>query len=198
MPSIFIWKANKPSTSKKTIRIYSGANWILEDYEYSSKSFKYLEQIVISGFNDSVITFHTKNMPQDWIGSELLEVTQVTYESIKSDNYGCLERVGDWMRFTLNKEIQYNKNNLEIEFNKIQNWINNKEYKKQPLTHINTHMPPQFNTLQQFNTLNLQQIQHNFQQFLINFDNNLIQNNIVIESNNPKKYNNKKRIYSNK
>ena len=126
MPSIFIWKANVPNTSKKTIRFYSGSNWVLEDNDYSSKSYIYLEQIVISESDNSVITFHSKDMPQDWVGSELLEVSNVPYELVKTDNYGTLEMIGDWMRFTSKSETSYNETFLKTEFNSIKKWMNNK------------------------------------------------------------------------
>ena len=112
MPSIFIWKAITTSTtsntSKKMIKIYSGSNWVLEENESCSisKSYIYLDQIVISKSDDLLITFHTKNMPLDWVGSDLLEVSYVPYEIIKSDNYGTLEMIGEWMRFTKNNEIE--------------------------------------------------------------------------------------------
>jgi hypothetical protein len=123
MPSIFIWKANKPNDSKKYIKFYSGANWATEDNEYSSKSYIYLEQIVIPGFNDSVITFDIKYMPKDWVGSELLEVKNVAYKHIKSDNYGILEQIGDWIRFTSTSNIDYTTDSLCKELHTIQQWI---------------------------------------------------------------------------
>ena len=123
MPSIFIWKATEPNTSKKQIRFYSGSNWILEDNDFSSKSFMFLDQIVIPGFNDSVITYRAQKMPQDWVGSDLLEVTNVPFEQIKSDNYGTLDRIGNWMRFISNTEIEFESNSLENELVKIKKWI---------------------------------------------------------------------------
>ena len=123
MPSIFIWKSEVPNTSKKNIRCYIGSNWTLEDNEYSSKSYIYLEQIVIPGFNDSVITYRAKQMPQDWVGTELLEVSCIPFEQIKSDNYGLLEQIGDWMRFTCNNDIEYNTDVLTNEMETIQKWV---------------------------------------------------------------------------
>lgn len=191
MPSIFIWKSDKQVSSKKTIRVYSGSNWALEDNDYSSKSYKLIEQIVIPGFNDSVITFNIKNMPQDWIGTELLEVTQVPYELIKNDNYGTLEQIGNWMRFTSSSEIDFNKETLESELVKIQSWMNSKkEHKtftpKQNTTtytkHPNTNKP--YNKQQtrphhsnKYNaphTLDTNFVQEQFKNFLIKFDINNI------------------------
>lgn len=145
MPSIFIWKSTTPNTSHKQIKYYTGSNWFLEDNESSSKSYMYLEQMVITGFDDSVITFNVKLMPQDWVGSELLEVTNIPYQHIKSDTYGTLEKVGVWMRFTSNNDVQFNSEDLQSELSKIQKWMNNtqkyntttEEYTKQ---YSNTHL----------------------------------------------------------
>ena len=123
MPSIFIWKANEPCTSKKQLRYYSGSNWSLEDNDYSAKSYIFLEQIVLSESNNSVITYRAKKMPQDWVGTELLEVIQVPYEHIKSDNYGTLERIGNWMRFISKGEFEYNEESLKRELNTIKHWM---------------------------------------------------------------------------
>lgn len=173
MPSIFIWKSDVPNNSKKTLRIYSGSNWILEDNEYSSKSYIYNEQIVIPGFNDSVITFNIKNMPQDWVGSDLLEVTQVPYEFIKSDNYGILERIGDWMRFTTKNEIIYDLATLIDELVIIKKWINETHSKKnvESIKYKENYKQNQNNGQNgnQYkidNNINITDIQNNFKKFL--------------------------------
>jgi hypothetical protein len=192
MPSIFIWKSSKPNTSKKTIRIYSGSNWMLEDNDYSSKSYKFIDQIVIPGFNDSVITFNTKSMPQDWIGTELLEVTQVAYELIKTDNYGTLEQLGNWMRFTSSSEIEFNKETLESELIKIKSWMDAKTFTKPP-TNVHTK---QYNPNKSYNkhqeqrqqhrpkhhhphTIDTNFVQEQFKNFLIKFDINNINTNML-------------------
>lgn len=159
MPSIFIWKTDTPNTSKKYIRFYSGSNWILEDNDYSSKSYIYLEQIVISESNNSVITFRTKDMPQDWIGVELLEVSNIQYELVKSDNYGTLERIGDWFRFTSKNDTDFNKEFLIKEFINIKKWINNNDTQSNYQPKTTTHITP----------LNKQQVYLNFQEFLIKY-----------------------------
>jgi hypothetical protein len=205
MPSIFIWKSEKPNTSNKFIKYYSGSNWALEDNENYSKSYMYLEQIVISGFNDSVITFNVKKMPQDWVGSDLLEVTTLPYQYIKSDNYGTLEHIGDWMRFTLKQEIDYTIQNLEKEFNTIQNWIasprqpntriqENRVPQQKPLNTkfnqtkhniYNKHTSPNTNHNRNTNTnikynssdvLNKNKIQNDFNKFLSQYNMNLLPN----------------------
>jgi len=183
MPSIFVWKADEPNTSKKQIKYYSGSNWALEDNDYSSKSYMFLEQIVIPGFNDSVITFHTKLMPQDWTGSELLEVTNISYEQIKSDNYGTLEKLGDWMRFTSKNEIEFNSESLQNELLHIKKWMTTKseahkseahkseahkseaprqnKFVQKPVDHRRQHNSPHH--------LSSEKVQLNFQEFLIKY-----------------------------
>lgn len=161
MPSIFVWKATIPNPSKKSIRCYSGSNWVVEDNDYSSRSYKYLQQIVIPGLHsDSVITFLTKNMPQDWVGSELLEVFQVPYHVIRSDEYATLEHIGNWMRVIVHKEcseIEFTEKYVQQEWTTIQQWMTQsnsvprapfkpmtprKEYHK-PSRHITkSHGPP--------------------------------------------------------
>ena len=168
MPSIFIWKDVVANTSKKQIKYYSGSNWMLEDDDYSSKSYMFLDQIVIPGFNDSVITFRATLMPQDWVGSELLEVTCVPYEKIKSDNYGTLEKVGDWMRFTSKNEVEFDSESLQNELVRIKKWMvekqassfvqpRNKHYQKSNDYHQQKENLP---------VLSENNIQANFQEFL--------------------------------
>lgn len=150
MPSIFIWKSDVPNISKKTIRFYSGSNWILEESD-SSRSYMYLEQIVFSEPDTSVIAFHSKDMPRDWIGSDLLEVINVPYEIVKSDNYGILEKIGDWMRFTSNNEIHFEEKILKTEFSNIKKWINQQNIYQNKKSDI---------------SFDPCKIQYNFQQFL--------------------------------
>jgi hypothetical protein len=126
MPSIFIWKADIPNTSKQFIRYYAGSNWFLEDNDYTSNSYKYLQQIVIPGSdNNSVITFHVKKMPLDWVGTELLEVNQIPYRLICSDSYATLEHIGNWMRCIVHHPIEYTVENLTREYNNVMKWKEN-------------------------------------------------------------------------
>jgi hypothetical protein len=170
MSSIFIWKASEPNTSKKTIRYYSGSNWALEDNEFASKSYMFLEQIVIPGFNDSVITYRAKVMPQDWVGSELLEVSHVPYEHIKSDNYGTLEKIGDWMRFISKQEIEFDEDTLQTELETIKDWMSEKK----------SHIPTQKKFQHEQRPLTQQNVQLNFQEFLIKYSFDNIQNSSVV------------------
>jgi hypothetical protein len=125
MPSIFIWKSSTQNTSHKKIKYYSGSNWVLEETDYSSKSYVCLEQIVIPGFDNSVITFNIKDMSTNWVGSELLEVIEIPYKHIKSDEYGTLEMIGNWMRFTSKNDMEYDSETLINELNIIKKWIDN-------------------------------------------------------------------------
>ena len=188
MPSIFIWKSDKPNTSKKTIKVYSGSNWMLEDNDYSSRSSIFLEQIVlpsIDAFNGSIITYYTKTMPQDWVGSDLLEVTNVPHQLIKDDTYGSLEQLGSWMRFTLKGSMNFDKDSLVSELATINNWIEkpimmsnkpNTNHKNE-YRNNNYHSKNQYKqTLQnkQYTKQALQidqnKVQKDFKEFLIKFD----------------------------
>lgn len=125
MPSIFIWKTDIANTSKQFIRYYAGSNWFLEDNDYSSNSYMYLQQIVIPGSeNNSVITFHVKKMPIDWVGADLLEVNQVPYRLLKSDNYATLEHIGNWIRCIVHHPIEYTLQNITNEYKHLMNWKN--------------------------------------------------------------------------
>jgi hypothetical protein len=161
MPSIFIWKSSTSNTSKKHIQYYSGSNWVLEDNNISSKSYMFMDQIVIPGFNDSVITFNIKYMPQDWVGSELLEVISVPYELIKSDNYGSLEKIGDWMRFTSKTEITFDTESLQSTLADIEKWMK--------VTTSSNYIPKsevlENNASTAFN-IDINNVQHSFQEFL--------------------------------
>ena len=139
MPSIFIWKATVPNSSKKYIRYYSGSNWFLEDNDYSA-SYMYLQQIVIPEYEDSVITFHVKKMPTDWVGADLLEVNQVPITVIKNDDYGTLEHIGNWMRFISKGDMIFTKENLSKEFEKIKQWKENHSPPVSTNEHYSKHL----------------------------------------------------------
>ena len=59
MPSIFIWKSDKQITSNKTIRMYNGSNWILEENDFSSKSYRLIEQY--NSYNSIIFYKYKKN-----------------------------------------------------------------------------------------------------------------------------------------
>lgn len=177
MPSIFIWKAQAPVTSKRTIRYYSGDSWVLEDNEHSSQSYTILEQLVIPGSNnDSVIIYNAKKMPQDWVGSELLEVTQLPYQFIKQDEYGIVDQLGEWMRFTSKEEVQFDIQSLADEFVRIQSWA------KKPFVKSTTHMNTNVHKTRHredkpHDILNPERVKLNFQEFLIKYTTAQLQTN---------------------
>jgi hypothetical protein len=193
MPSIFIWKVEEPNTSKKQIRYYSGSNWTLEDNDFSSKSYIFLDQIVIPGFNDSVITYRAKQMPQDWVGTELLEVSNVPFEQIKSDNYGTLDKIGNWMRFISKNEIEFDTESLQNEVTKIKKWMSetNPQTKSLPHPHQKPHYQKQNNTLLPSN------VNDQFQQFLIKYNVPIPGQNIALPSTNQLIINNINTVQSN-
>ncbi len=115
MPSIFIWKAKQP-ISTATIQYYSGTNWFLEEHSSCSKSAVYLHQQALS--NDGWM-FDIKWMPNNWVGSHLLEHKSVPYSLIKKDNYAQLEQLGDWMRVTM-RDVPYEFR--ELEWAAVQKW----------------------------------------------------------------------------
>lgn len=124
MPSIFIWKSVEPNISKATIRYYSGSNWFLEDNDGISQSFQFDSQEVICGSRlcDNVILFSAKEMKKDWVGTELLEVTQLPYKMIKSDEFGKLDMIGDWFRFISNSDT--------VNVEQIHDWMIQQQDKK--------------------------------------------------------------------
>lgn len=130
MPSIFIWKSDKQNVSKDMVRCYIGSNWILEDTETKSKSYQLYTQLGFNYFEKELLVNNAKLMPTDWIGSELLEVVQVPYQLIKSDNYATYEIIGEWNRVTLENTLELTKNLCEKEFIIINKWIENKDYNK--------------------------------------------------------------------
>ena len=107
MPSIFVWKSAEPNNSKATVRYFSGSNWFLEDNDGVARSFLLQDQEVVtdSTLSDTVIVFNAKEMKKDWVGTELLEVTQLPYKLIKRDNFGTLDMIGDWCRFISDKPV---------------------------------------------------------------------------------------------
>lgn len=118
MPSIFVWKSNRPAPTS-TITYYAGEDWFLEDHGTQTRSVQLEQQCTLS----QAIAYDTRTMPRDWVGSYLLEKTIVSYALLKEDHYGCLEQLGDWLRFTLRKEIVFEKATLEREHQKILTWI---------------------------------------------------------------------------
>ena len=110
MPSIFIWKATTPfSPTVKTISYYAGSNWFLEDYGTHSKSAMYMDQATLS---DNGFLYDIQWMPSNWVGSYVLEKAHVPYALIRTVEYGMLERIGNWMRFTTKHDVPVNEREL--------------------------------------------------------------------------------------
>jgi len=196
MPSIFIWKSNETSTfstntSKKKVQYYAGSNWFLEDNDFSSKSYMLIDQTTINSNNDTIIVFNAKKMPQDWVGSELLEISNIPYEQIKSDNYGTLERVGDWMRFISKTDTEFDSESLHNELINIKKWMVQKEKEKDETHHISKpiqHFKENF-------PLSSENIQQNFQEFFNRYSTPLpiadtsITNSTRVQNNRNRHYN---------
>jgi len=117
MPSIFVWKATCSNLSSTTISYYSGSNWFLEEHDNTSSSYLYVNQYKANDF----IAYHATKMPQNWVGSELLETIHVPYQCMKEDEYGSLDHIGNWFRFISKHDHCFE--NIEKEFKKINVWI---------------------------------------------------------------------------
>ena len=172
MPSIFVWKATTPLScaSKKMIRYYVGSDWVLEDTDSSSHSYKYLQQIVIPvSDNDSVITFLVKSMPRDWIGSNLLEVMHVPYQLIRSDAYGTLEQIGEWLRFTMKQEVEFTRARLTDEFARVQQWMHSpvsvSTMPPRREQHRPLHLAPVIPSIPLVSSMCPQKVKQDFQEF---------------------------------
>lgn len=132
MESIFIWKADKPCGSNSSMKYFMGSNWVLEDNQVSQKSYKIIEQLSIknSSLSDTILINNISIMPNNWVGSELLEVFSVPYKIIKSDEYGTFEQFGEWNRFTLHKNINFNNETIRNEMKRILKWLEDSINKK--------------------------------------------------------------------
>jgi len=116
MPSIFVWKASNPISSS-SIRYYSGSNWFLEEHPSHSMSYLYCQQQTLS----QGMAFDAICMPQNWVGSEIMEIMEVPYQQIRDDADGILEQLGGWMRYRMKRDIPFELDILESEFQRIMN-----------------------------------------------------------------------------
>jgi hypothetical protein len=110
------------------ITYFSGSDWFLEEHGNHSHSFSFIDQTCITLINsvdiNSVLVYHSKKMPDNWVGSDILEIITVPYQFIKSDSYGTLEHIGDWMRFISNKDMEIDDTEILInEMNQIIVWL---------------------------------------------------------------------------
>jgi hypothetical protein len=118
MPSIFVWKSNRPLPTS-TITYYAGEDWFLEDHGTQSRSMRIEQQCVLP----EAIAYDVQVMPRDWVGSYLLEGSVLPYALLKEDHYGRLEQLGEWFRFTSAKEIVFEKQALLLAYQNILTWI---------------------------------------------------------------------------
>jgi len=118
MPSIFVWKAMNPISSS-SIRYYSGSNWFLEEHSSHSFSYLYCQQQTLS----QGMVFDAQCMPQNWVGSEIMEIMEVPYQLIREDADGVLEQLGGWMRYRSKCDIPFELDTLEREFQRIMNLL---------------------------------------------------------------------------
>jgi len=116
MPSIFVWKAITPISSS-SIRYYSGSNWFLEEHLTHSFSYLYCQHQTLS----QGMVFDAQRMPQNWVGSEIMEIMEVPYQLIREDADGVVEQLGGWMRYRSKCDIPFELDTLEREFQKIMN-----------------------------------------------------------------------------
>jgi hypothetical protein len=116
MPSIFVWKAITPISSS-SIRYYSGSNWFLEEHASHSLSYLYCQHQTLS----QGMVFDAQCMPQNWVGSEIMEIMEVPYQLIREDADGVLEQLGGWMRYRSKCDIPFELDTLEREFQRIMN-----------------------------------------------------------------------------
>jgi adenosyl cobinamide kinase/adenosyl cobinamide phosphate guanylyltransferase len=113
MPSIFVWKADQSIMTSTTMKYYSGSNWFLEEIGEVTRSMLLIDSMQSTS---DVIAYHAQRMPQNWVGSEVLEIMEVSYQLIKEDDYAVLEQLGDWLRCTLKQEFS-------CEFAAVQEWM---------------------------------------------------------------------------
>ena len=103
--------------SSSSIRYYSGSNWFLEEHPSHSVSYLYCQQQTLS----QGMAFETICMPQNWVGSEIMEIMEVPYQLIREDADGVLEQLGGWMRYRSKCDIPFELDTLEREFQMIVN-----------------------------------------------------------------------------
>jgi hypothetical protein len=62
----------------------------------------YLDQATLS---EDGLVYDIQWMPSNWVGSHVLEQSHVPYALIRTTEYGVLERIGNWMRFTTKHDV---------------------------------------------------------------------------------------------
>lgn len=80
-------------------------------------SYLYCQQQTLS----QGMAFDAICMPQNWVGSEIIEIMEVPYQQIREDADGILEQLGGWMRYRMKRDIPFELDILESEFQRIMN-----------------------------------------------------------------------------
>ena len=80
-------------------------------------SYLYCQQQTLS----QGMAFDAICMPQNWVGSEIMEIMEVPYQQIREDADGILEQLGGWMRYRMKRDIPFELDILESEFQRIMN-----------------------------------------------------------------------------
>jgi hypothetical protein len=62
-----------------------------------------------------ILVFDAKEMPFDWVGSEIMEMVDVPYRLLLEEKGIMMEHIGTWIRFTLENEMVFMKESLEQE-----------------------------------------------------------------------------------
>jgi hypothetical protein len=100
----------------------------MEEYNDHTIAYEYQQQTILPG----VLVWKAKRLPQDRLGSDLLEVLTVPYHLIKDDSYATMEQVGSWMRCILKKDTEYSVDTLQTEWNTVQKWRSTTTHIKNP------------------------------------------------------------------
>lgn len=120
MQSIFIWKTDNEN-GLSDILYHSGSDWFMEEHNDKSYSYQYNNQVDFELDNDTILVYQVTAMPSNWVGSDLLESSNVKYKVHKNDSYGKLDQLGCWMRF-ISKDSTFCLENLKEEFKKIRTY----------------------------------------------------------------------------
>ena len=118
--------------SSSSIRYYSGSNWFLEEHPSHSLSYLYCQQQTLS----QGMAFDAQCMPQNWVGSEIMEIMEVPYQRIREDADGVLEQLGGWMRYRSKCDIPFELDTLEREFQRIMNPLVKPSVKPSPIPSV--------------------------------------------------------------
>jgi len=115
MPSIFIWKSDECNESSEKIHCIMGSDWMLEEVGCIKRSYRWIDQEMLRIQGREILVFDAKEMPFDWVGSEIMEMVDVPYRLLLEEKGIMMEHIGTWIRFTLENEMVFMKESLEQE-----------------------------------------------------------------------------------